>query len=162
MVPGGPSEQGGVQGAEDAASAGNNSIQSGGDIVIAIDGNRVTRFEELVSYLVTKASPGQTVTLTVVRGGQEVDLEVTLGVRPGSTLSTTATIEGPVSARQAIRIAEEAAGDTLESEITERTSSPDVLGGQEVWVVELRTSDQQATVIVSQTTGEVLELSITE
>ncbi len=162
VVPGGPSEQGGVQGAEDAASAGNNSIQSGGDIVIAIDGNRVTRFEELVSYLVTKASPGQTVTLTVVRGGQEVDLEVTLGVRPGSTLSTTATIEGPVSARQAIRIAEEAAGDTLESEITERTSSPDVLGGQEVWVVELRTSDQQATVIVSQTTGEVLELSITE
>lgn len=163
VVPNGPSDQGGVIGAENGTSTGNsNRLPTGGDIVTAIDGNRVTRFEELVSYLVTKATPGQTVTLTVVRDGQELDVEVTLGVRPGPTSATSPVIEGPVSARQAIRIAEEAVGDTLNGEITERTSSPDVLGGQEVWVVELRTAEQQATVIVSQATGEVLELSITE
>jgi serine protease Do len=161
VVPNGPSDIAGVQGAQNAASTRNNNrLQTGGDIITAIDGQPVRRFEELVSYLVTKAEPGQAVTLTLLRNGQTEEVSVVLGTRPGLSESTRPQIEGPVSARQAIKIAEEAVGDSLTADINERTVSPDTRNGQEVWVVELSGGDQTATVIVSRDTGEVLEMSV--
>ncbi len=39
-------------------------------------------FDQLLSYLVTNKSPGDTVVLTVLRDGQSMDVTVTLGRRP--------------------------------------------------------------------------------
>ena len=39
----------------------------------------VQRFEDLISYLITKAAPGQTVTLSVLRNDEPLELPVTLG-----------------------------------------------------------------------------------
>lgn len=162
VVPNGPSEAAGIRGAERAASTGSSttSIQRGGDIITAIDGQPVRRFEDLVSYLVTKAEPGQQVTLSVLRNGEPLAVKVVLGTRPGLEESSPVRVEGPVSARQAIAIAVEAARDSLNGPITERTASPDVRNGQNVWVVELSTASQTATVVVNRNTGEVIELSI--
>ena len=83
VIPGGPSAEAGVRGGEDMIKSGNGvEFHAGGDIITAIDGEPVHRFEDLVSYLVTRAEPGQTVTLTVLRDGDVMDLTAELGERP--------------------------------------------------------------------------------
>jgi len=62
--------------------AADSTTGRGGDLVIAIDGQPVVDFSDLNSYLVFQTAPGQTITLTVLRGGQTVDVSLTLGVRP--------------------------------------------------------------------------------
>jgi 2-alkenal reductase len=47
-----------------------------------MDGQPIASFDELLSFLVTNKSPGDTVVLTVLRDGQPVDITVTLGTRP--------------------------------------------------------------------------------
>ena len=44
----------------------------GGDVVIAIDGLEVKRFDDLVNYLASYTSVGDVVTLTVVRDGEQI------------------------------------------------------------------------------------------
>ena len=57
---------------------GNQRVYTGGDILVAVDGEPVASVAELETYLETNAQVGETVTLTVVRDGQrlEVPLEV--------------------------------------------------------------------------------------
>ena len=52
-----------------------------GDIVTAIDGEEVTSMADLAGQ-VTRYSPGDVVTLSVVRAGEELTLDVTLGSAP--------------------------------------------------------------------------------
>jgi 2-alkenal reductase len=160
VVAGGPSEAAGLQGSRQSVRNNNGTLAAGGDIVIAIDGTPVRRFEELVGYLVTKAAPGQTVTLTVLRDNEEIPVDVVLGTRPeASALQREAG--GPViSPRQAIGIAVEATQDLLEGEITDRFVSQEERDGRSVWVVELSTGDQTATVVIDRETGEVLEANV--
>jgi 2-alkenal reductase len=161
VVEGGPSAAAGVQGNTREISLNGSQVGAGGDIVTAIDDMPVRRFEDLVGYLVTKAAPGQTVTLTLLRDGEEMQLDVVLGSRPNANaLVQTESQSGPVSARQALRIAIEATADLLESEITNRIVTSEIVDGREVWVVELDTASQTATVLVDQATGEVVEATV--
>jgi S1-C subfamily serine protease len=57
---------------------------AGGDIVIAIDGVEVRRFDDVVNYLASHTRVGDVVTLSVVRDGREVKVGVTLEERPGN------------------------------------------------------------------------------
>lgn len=75
----GPAEKAGIQGSQSCEQPG---LSPGGDLVIAIDGTQVRAFSDLLSYLVNHTSVGQTVTLTVVRGGDTLDIPVTLEARP--------------------------------------------------------------------------------
>jgi S1-C subfamily serine protease len=52
------------------------------DIIVAINGITVRDIDDLVAYLVENTSPGDRVVLTIVRGTETLDLDVTLGVRP--------------------------------------------------------------------------------
>lgn len=54
-----------------------------GDIIIALDDSEVTDMNTLLAAI-ARHSPGDEVTLTIVRGGEEQQLEVTLGERPSS------------------------------------------------------------------------------
>jgi len=162
VVKGGPTEAAGVQGSTRQISLNGSQIGAGGDIVIAINDMPVRRFEDLVSYLVTKAAPGETVTLTVLRDDEELQLDVVLGSRPNATTTLTQSerSSGPVSARQASEIATEATADLLNDDITDRVITSDTVNGRDVWVVELDTASQTATVIVDRLTGEVLEATV--
>jgi S1-C subfamily serine protease len=53
----------------------------GGDVITAVDGEAVETAEELQRAIDAK-SPGDTVELTVVRDGEELELDVTLASRP--------------------------------------------------------------------------------
>ncbi|MDA0988476.1 MAG: trypsin-like peptidase domain-containing protein [Chloroflexi bacterium] len=54
-----------------------------GDIIIAVDGNSVRSVENLIDYFNT-IRPGDSVSLTIVRAGQVLDVTVVLGEWPGS------------------------------------------------------------------------------
>jgi len=79
VVPGGPVAQGGLKG--DSATQ-NQQLRGDGDLIVAIDGHKVQVFSQLMSYLVNSTRPGQVITLSILRGGQPMDLKVTLGTRP--------------------------------------------------------------------------------
>ena len=160
VVADGPSEAAGLQGSTQSVRNNNRELATGGDIVTAIDGEPVRRFEELVGYLVTKTAPGQTVTLTVLRDNEEITVEVVLGSRPNANAALQREASGPVSPREALGIAVEATRDLLKDDITDRVVTQDEREGRDVWVVELSTGDQTATVIIDRETSEVLEATV--
>ena len=80
VAPGGPADQAGIRGGSTPTEF--EGLQAGGDIITAIDGQPVATFDDLLSYLTTNKSPGDTVVLSVLRDGQPVDVTVTLGQRP--------------------------------------------------------------------------------
>ena len=57
-------------------------LQRGGDLITAIDGQPVTKMDDLLIYLEEHTSPGQTVHLTVLRDSQQQTIAVKLGERP--------------------------------------------------------------------------------
>jgi len=80
VTPGGPADKAGIRGGDQATSSPN--VKAGGDLIVAIDGMPVQTFDALLSYLLTNKSPGDTVVLTVLRGDQKMDINVTLDKRP--------------------------------------------------------------------------------
>jgi S1-C subfamily serine protease len=165
VIPGGPSEEAGILGGSETITDENGiEFERGGDIITAVDGLTVQRFEDLVSFLVTEATPGQVITLTVQREGETLEMPVTLGERPSGSAEATPQLpdEDGVNAREAIEIATEAAEESelLTGEIVERIASPDVLDGLDVWVVELVTDNETVVVTVDTLTGEVIDLEV--
>jgi S1-C subfamily serine protease len=58
-------------------------IAIGGDLIVAVDGNKVASPFDL-NILLNRKRPGDTVSLTIYRGGKKVELPVKLGERPGA------------------------------------------------------------------------------
>jgi S1-C subfamily serine protease len=81
VVEGGPAS-GALSGSTGTAVQDGTEVPVGGDVIVAIDGRPIGSGEDLSSYLVTETRPGETVTITVVRGGERADVDVTLGTRP--------------------------------------------------------------------------------
>jgi len=82
VVPGGPADQAGVRGGREEAEVWGQRVTVGGDIIVAIDGHPVEDFSALVSYLIRETMVGQTVTLTIIRDSEQVQIPVVLGERP--------------------------------------------------------------------------------
>jgi 2-alkenal reductase len=80
VTPGGPADQAGLRGGSQPTSF--PGLTKGGDLIIAIDGRPVTSFGEMLSYLINTKSPGDEITLTVLRNGIEKEVKLTLGKRP--------------------------------------------------------------------------------
>lgn len=76
-----PAAEAGLLGSTGAEEYRGVEVELGGDIITAIDGTPIRNFDELLGYLVEHTSVGQTVTLTIIRDGQTMDLQVTLGAR---------------------------------------------------------------------------------
>ncbi len=80
VVRGGPGDKAGlIAGSTDVGLSG---LLGGGDLIVAVDGHTVKVFNDLLSYLINNKSPGDIITLTVLRGDQKVDLQLTLDKRP--------------------------------------------------------------------------------
>lgn len=80
VTEGGPADQAGIRAGDKPTSIPN--LSAGGDLITAIDGQRVNNFDELLSYLITNKSPGESAVLTIIRDGQTIDVTVTLDKRP--------------------------------------------------------------------------------
>jgi S1-C subfamily serine protease len=80
VTAGSPADEAGLQpGTRSTSIAG---LNAGGDLITAIDGQEVATFGDLLSYLLNNTSPGDTVALTVLRDGKQINLDLTLGKRP--------------------------------------------------------------------------------
>jgi S1-C subfamily serine protease len=81
----GPAAQAGIQGGNRPVVINGEQLQAGGDVIDAVDGRPVTTVGELRAYIENSKHPGDTVTLTIERNGQRMDVVVTLTERPPST-----------------------------------------------------------------------------
>jgi S1-C subfamily serine protease len=79
--PNGPAAAAGLRGSSHQATADSLQVPAGGDVVVAIDGQPITSFDELVTA-VASHHPGDKVDLTVLRKGQQESVTVTLAPRP--------------------------------------------------------------------------------
>ena len=78
---GSPADEAGLRGSFKPATINGEQVLVGGDVVTALDGKPVTTIEELKSFLV-ELQPGQQITLTILRDGNPLELQVTLGKQP--------------------------------------------------------------------------------
>ena len=79
VVKGGPADVAGIKGGSVPTSV--QDVYKGGDLIVAVDGQQIKDFSELLSYLVVNKNPGETITFTVIRNGQTLDVDVVLGRR---------------------------------------------------------------------------------
>jgi 2-alkenal reductase len=81
VVPGGPAEQAGLRGSSGREDVRGLPVPTGGDVILAVDGQPIADFDALLANTAFH-HPGDTVTLTVVRDGERVEIPVTLQARP--------------------------------------------------------------------------------
>jgi len=82
-IKGGPAAAAGIHGGDRVAQAGMQRIAIGGDVIVAIDGQKVaSQFD--VNLALNRKRPGDTVTVTLYRGGKKMDIPVKLGERTGN------------------------------------------------------------------------------
>jgi S1-C subfamily serine protease len=81
VLNGGPADDAGINGATGQATIGGQTVPIGGDIITKVDGKEVTGMDEVISA-VNSHKPGDELTLTVSREGQQRDVTVKLGDRP--------------------------------------------------------------------------------
>jgi S1-C subfamily serine protease len=62
------------------------SIKHGGDIITAVDGQTITKSEDLISYIDDHKSVGDSVVFTIYRNGHILNLKTTLAARPSTSL----------------------------------------------------------------------------
>jgi 2-alkenal reductase len=84
VTSGSPSDKAGVQAGQRQATINGDQVAVGGDVIIAVDGQSVTGMDSVIDYLFTSKQPGDKITLTVLRNGQQKDIAVTLGQRPAN------------------------------------------------------------------------------
>jgi 2-alkenal reductase len=82
VQPGTAAAEAGLQGGDREVEVMGQSVVAGGDIITAIDGERLRTFDDLVAYLVSDTEVGQEVALTIFRDGTQMEISVTLGERP--------------------------------------------------------------------------------
>lgn len=79
---GSPAHRAGLRGGSQLRTLRGVEVCAGGDIIVAIDGHFVNNLDELLAWLVSHGHPGDEVTLLVVRGGETLELPLSLGARP--------------------------------------------------------------------------------
>lgn len=78
VAPGSAAAQAGIRGGNRIVLAGLQQLRIGGDVLVAINGNRVTDQSDL-TLLLDRAQPGDWVTLTIVRDRRRMNVRVKLG-----------------------------------------------------------------------------------
>jgi len=86
VVPDSPAVRAGIRPGTRMVNYKGRPVRVGGDIIVQIDDQALNNFDDLLIYLSRHTSPGQEVTLIVVRGDQRIEVPVTLGVRPARLL----------------------------------------------------------------------------
>jgi S1-C subfamily serine protease len=76
-----PAEEAGLREATGSRTVNGQEVPTGGDLIVEFDGQRVSTSAELQSAVDAKR-PGDTVTVTVIRGNDRREVEVTLATRP--------------------------------------------------------------------------------
>jgi S1-C subfamily serine protease len=82
VVEGGPADLAGMLGGSRLVRFGQVQVPLDGDVIVAVDDQRIENFQDLTVYLEGQTVVGQTVSVTVLRDGREQTFQVTLQERP--------------------------------------------------------------------------------
>jgi S1-C subfamily serine protease len=82
-TPRGPAAVAGIRGGDRLVQAGMRRIHIGGDVIVAIDGQKVAGQLD-VNVVLNRKRPGDIVNVSVYRGGKKMDIPVKLGERTGN------------------------------------------------------------------------------
>jgi S1-C subfamily serine protease len=84
VVDGGPADEAGLRGGsgEPKLEFQGRKIVVGGDTIVAVEGEKLVAENDL-SRRISAYEPGDEVTLQIIRDGETMDVDVTLGTRPG-------------------------------------------------------------------------------
>ncbi|MCL5949729.1 MAG: trypsin-like peptidase domain-containing protein [Candidatus Bathyarchaeota archaeon] len=85
VTSGGPADKAGLQGGTKQTTVAGEVIIIGGDIIVAINRVPIKNLDDLSAFLEEHTIPGQVITVTIVRGNQTMDLQITVGIRPAPT-----------------------------------------------------------------------------
>jgi len=77
-VQGGAADRAGLRGGSERAYLGNTPIMVGGDLIVAVNGEKIESQQDLAQVM-NKHRAGDTVTVTIYRGKKKLDVSVTLG-----------------------------------------------------------------------------------
>src|SRR5258705_6677567 len=80
---GAPAAAAGIQGGNRVVEAGMRKIAIGGDVIVAIDSQKIVSQLD-VNLVLNHKRPGDNVTVTLYRGGKKMDVPVKLGERTGN------------------------------------------------------------------------------
>jgi len=94
VTPDSPADKAGLRGSKERVELDGITAMVGGDVITAINGEPTQTIEDVIAYLATKASVGDTVDITILRDGKEKTISVTLEARPsGSSRARAASGE---------------------------------------------------------------------
>jgi len=82
VISGTPADKAGLEGGDESQTVEGMPFVLGGDIIVGIGGRPVKVFDDLLSYLGRYTEPGDTITLTVVRDGEQLEFTIKLEPRP--------------------------------------------------------------------------------
>ncbi len=82
VIPESPADKTGLRGSDRQIDVDGEQVRVGGDVITAINGHPVKEFDDIVTYLARATEIGQTVDLTLLREGKEIEVKATLAARP--------------------------------------------------------------------------------
>ena len=77
-----PAAHAGIRGGQRRVQIGNTILRVGGDVIVAIDGQKVESLNGLIAYLEDHKRVGETIELGILRDGRQVKVRVELGELP--------------------------------------------------------------------------------
>ena len=84
-IPNGGPADGVLQPTSSNATVDGGTVPTDGDVIVAVDGRPIDTHQALSRYLALHTSPGQTISITVLREGERRTVELELGSRPPPT-----------------------------------------------------------------------------
>ena len=85
ITDGGAAAQAGLHGGNEQMRVNDEWVMIGGDIIIAVDGTRIINGDTFMSYLEEQTMSHQTISVTIVRNHQILDIPVVLKQRPSTS-----------------------------------------------------------------------------
>jgi serine protease Do len=84
ITPGSPADKSGIRGGDMPITnvTGFEELRLGGDIIMNVDDQKVNKTDDLLSYIETNKQVGDTVTMTILRDGNLIEIDLVLGSRP--------------------------------------------------------------------------------
>ncbi len=97
VVPDGPADEAGLRGSERQIDLDGQAARVGGDVIVAVEGQPVDEFDDLVTYLIRSGNVGEQVDLTILRDGREETVAVRLAARPKEEVAAAPASPLPVT-----------------------------------------------------------------
>lgn len=83
VVPGGPADKAGIKGSDRQVTINGQTEIVGGDVITGIQDQQMNSMDDVIAYVANNTQVGQKVSLTILRNGKSMNIDLTLGARPG-------------------------------------------------------------------------------